>query len=136
VFIILKFGTIQLLRIRDVYPGSQILIVVHPGSRILNPKTATKERDEKKILLSHLFCNLSSTVVEITVFVASDGIESVGLTLLNAVLLLPQVEEMDYGVLCSEVAVATDGMSGREIAKLGVAWQAGGYASEDGVVSR
>jgi ATPase family AAA domain-containing protein 3A/B len=51
-------------------------------------------------------------------------------------LLLLQVEEMDYGVLCSEVAVATDGMSGREIAKLGVAWQAGGYASEDGVVSR
>merc|ERR1719422_2084368 len=27
------------------------------------------------------------------------------------------IEDMDYGVLCSEVAVATDGMSGREIAK-------------------
>jgi hypothetical protein len=47
-----------------------------------------------------------------------------------------QVEEMDYGKLCSEVASKTEGMSGREIAKLGVAWQAGGYASEDGVVSR
>merc|ERR1719158_691270 len=46
------------------------------------------------------------------------------------------IEDMDYGVLCSEVAVATDGMSGREIAKLGVAWQAGGYSSEDGVVTR
>lgn len=47
-----------------------------------------------------------------------------------------KVEEMDYGQLCSEVATMTAGMSGREIAKLGVAWQAGGYASEDGVVSR
>jgi len=46
------------------------------------------------------------------------------------------IEDMDYQVLCSEVAVATDGMSGREIAKLGVAWQAGGYCSEDGVVRR
>ena len=27
-------------------------------------------------------------------------------------------------------------MSGREIAKLGVAWQAGGYCSEDGVVRK
>jgi len=47
-----------------------------------------------------------------------------------------KVEEMDYGKLCSEVATLTNGMSGREIAKLGVAWQAGGYASEDGIVSK
>jgi len=47
-----------------------------------------------------------------------------------------QIEEMDYGVLCSEVAEQTSGMSGREIAKLGVGWQAGGYASEDGIVTR
>ncbi len=126
-----------MLQIRDVYPGSLNLIFVHPGSRIPNPKTATKERGEKKSCCPTFFCNLISTVVQITVVVASDGIESAGATLLNTVLLLLlQVEEMDYGVLCSEVAVATDGMSGREIAKLGVAWQAGGYASEDGVVSR
>merc|ERR1719445_385609 len=31
------------------------------------------------------------------------------------------VEEMDYGALCTEIAVAAGGMSGREIAKLGVA---------------
>ena len=43
---------------------------------------------------------------------------------------------MDYGALCSEVASAARGMSGREIAKLGVAWQAAGYASEDGVLTR
>ncbi len=35
------------LRIRDVYPGSRILIFTHPGSRIPYPKTATKERGEK-----------------------------------------------------------------------------------------
>ena len=46
------------------------------------------------------------------------------------------IEEMDYQLLCSEVAGVTDGMSGREIAKLGVAWQAGGYCSEDGVVRK
>lgn len=47
-----------------------------------------------------------------------------------------QVEEMDYGQLCSEIAKLTRGMSGREIAKLSVAWQAAGYASEDGVLSK
>ncbi|XP_040575109.1 ATPase family AAA domain-containing protein 3-B [Lepeophtheirus salmonis] len=47
-----------------------------------------------------------------------------------------KVEEMDYGALCSEIASITKGMSGREIAKLGIAWQASGYASEDGVLSR
>ena len=34
-----------------------------------------------------------------------------------------KIEEMDYGELCSEIAGKTEGMSGREIAKLGVAWQ-------------
>jgi hypothetical protein len=45
-------------RIRDAYPGSRILIFTHPGSRILDPgsripdpKTATKERGEKKIVV-------------------------------------------------------------------------------------
>jgi hypothetical protein len=36
------------LRIRDVYPRSQILIFSHPGSRIPDPKTATKERGSHK----------------------------------------------------------------------------------------
>jgi hypothetical protein len=34
-------------RIRDVYPRSRILIFTHPGSRILDPKRATKDRCEK-----------------------------------------------------------------------------------------
>ncbi len=47
-----------------------------------------------------------------------------------------KVEEMDYSALCSEIANITKGMSGREIAKLGVAWQASGYAAEDGTLTR
>jgi hypothetical protein len=49
----------SVLRIQDVYPGSRILIFTHPGSRnpdlgsrIPDPKTATKERGEKKIFIS------------------------------------------------------------------------------------
>lgn len=34
------------------------------------------------------------------------------------------------------MAKLTEGMSGREIAKLGVAWQAAAYASEDGVLTQ
>lgn len=45
------------------------------------------------------------------------------------------MEQFDYGALCSEMARLTVGMSGREIAKLGVAWQAAAYASEDGVLT-
>ncbi len=37
-------------RIRDVYPGSRILIFTPPGSRIPEPKTATKEKGEKNLM--------------------------------------------------------------------------------------
>lgn len=47
-----------------------------------------------------------------------------------------KVEKMDFGQLCSEIAKKANGMSGREIAKMGVAWQAAGYASEDGTLTR
>ncbi|KAI4465584.1 putative atp-ase [Holotrichia oblita] len=46
-----------------------------------------------------------------------------------------KVDQFDYGALCTKMAVITEGMSGREIAKLGVAWQAAAYASEDGVLT-
>jgi hypothetical protein len=46
-----------LSRIPDVYPGFRILIFTHPGSRIPDPKTATKERGEKN-MMSYLFCSL------------------------------------------------------------------------------
>lgn len=36
-----------------------------------------------------------------------------------------KLAQFDYGKKCSEIAKRTDGMSGREISKLGVAWQVG-----------
>lgn len=45
------------------------------------------------------------------------------------------MDQFDYSALCSQMARMTEGMSGREIAKLGVAWQAAAYASEDGVLT-
>lgn len=46
-----------------------------------------------------------------------------------------KIAQFDYGKKCSELAKVTKGMSGREISKLGVAWQAAAYASEDGVLT-
>ncbi|CAG4955260.1 unnamed protein product [Colias eurytheme] len=42
------------------------------------------------------------------------------------------VEQFDYSALCSTLAARTAGMSGRALSKLGVAWQAAAYASDDG----
>lgn len=46
-----------------------------------------------------------------------------------------KLEQFDYGTACSKMARLCDGMSGREISKLGVAWQAAVYASEDGTLT-
>uniref|UniRef100_H3BIR3 ATPase family AAA domain containing 3A n=1 Tax=Latimeria chalumnae TaxID=7897 RepID=H3BIR3_LATCH len=46
-----------------------------------------------------------------------------------------KLAQFNYGTKCSEIAKLTEGMSGREISKLGVAWQAAAYASEDGVLT-
>ncbi|CAH0556759.1 unnamed protein product [Brassicogethes aeneus] len=46
-----------------------------------------------------------------------------------------KVDNFDYGALCTRMARMTEGMSGREIAKLGVSWQAAAYASQDGVLT-
>uniref|UniRef100_A0A8C4WZ70 ATPase family AAA domain containing 3A n=1 Tax=Eptatretus burgeri TaxID=7764 RepID=A0A8C4WZ70_EPTBU len=46
-----------------------------------------------------------------------------------------KVAQFDYGQKCSQIAHQTEGMSGREISKLGVAWQAAAYASEDGILT-
>ncbi|KAK2183460.1 hypothetical protein NP493_312g07014 [Ridgeia piscesae] len=46
-----------------------------------------------------------------------------------------KVAQFDYGVKCTEIAKCTQGLSGREIAKLGVAWQAAAYASDTGVLT-
>ncbi|XP_023946375.1 ATPase family AAA domain-containing protein 3A homolog [Bicyclus anynana] len=42
------------------------------------------------------------------------------------------VDQFDYGALCTKLAERTAGMSGRALSKLGVAWQAAAYASDDG----
>ena len=46
-----------------------------------------------------------------------------------------KVAQFDYSLLCSKIAQMAEGMSGREIAKLGVAWQATAYASSDGILT-
>uniref|UniRef100_H2Z982 AAA+ ATPase domain-containing protein n=1 Tax=Ciona savignyi TaxID=51511 RepID=H2Z982_CIOSA len=43
--------------------------------------------------------------------------------------------DFDFSSKCSEIAKKTEGMSGREISKLAVAWQACGYASMDGTLT-
>ncbi|XP_022090065.1 ATPase family AAA domain-containing protein 3-like [Acanthaster planci] len=46
-----------------------------------------------------------------------------------------KVGQFDFNEKCSKIAEMTEGLSGREIAKLGVAWQASAYASEDGILT-
>jgi hypothetical protein len=68
-------GGKPVLRIRDVYPGSRILIFTHPGSRISDPgsriphpKTGRKERGEKKFFVKHFFVATNFTKCKITIF--------------------------------------------------------------------
>ncbi|XP_030842964.1 ATPase family AAA domain-containing protein 3-B-like [Strongylocentrotus purpuratus] len=46
-----------------------------------------------------------------------------------------KIGTFDFNEKCSKIAEMTEGLSGREIAKLGVAWQATAFASEDGVLT-
>lgn len=46
-----------------------------------------------------------------------------------------KVAEFDYDKKCTEIAEKIEGLSGREISKLGVGWQAAAYASESGVLT-
>ncbi|XP_067634220.1 ATPase family AAA domain-containing protein 3A homolog [Eurosta solidaginis] len=46
-----------------------------------------------------------------------------------------KLDQFDYGATCTAMAKICEGMSGREISKLGVSWQAAVYASEDGVLT-
>jgi hypothetical protein len=51
--VLATFSFYPVLRVRDVYPGSRILIFTHPG--------ATKERGEKKIFC-HIFFSTGSHI--------------------------------------------------------------------------
>jgi hypothetical protein len=69
----------SVLWIQDVYPGSQILIFTHPGSRIPDPgsrisdpgsriphpKTATKERGEKKFVVITFYVATNFTKLQL-----------------------------------------------------------------------
>jgi ATPase family AAA domain-containing protein 3A/B len=46
-----------------------------------------------------------------------------------------KVEQFDYGAVCTKMAQICKGMSGREISKLGVSWQAAVYGSETGTLT-
>lgn len=46
-----------------------------------------------------------------------------------------KLAQFDYSKLCTEMSMLLEGLSGREIAKLGAAWQAAAFASEDGVLT-
>lgn len=45
------------------------------------------------------------------------------------------VDQFDYSAICSKMAKMCSGMSGREISKLGVSWQAAVYSSENALLT-
>ncbi len=59
-----------MLRIRDVYPGSRILIFTHPGSRISDPgsKNMYKREGEKIFFVKHFFVATNFTKCKIILF--------------------------------------------------------------------
>ncbi|XP_028393868.1 ATPase family AAA domain-containing protein 3-like [Dendronephthya gigantea] len=46
-----------------------------------------------------------------------------------------KIDNFDFNTLCRAIAEKTEGLSGREIAKLAVSWQASGFGSEDGILT-
>uniref|UniRef100_A0A8R1E679 Uncharacterized protein n=1 Tax=Caenorhabditis japonica TaxID=281687 RepID=A0A8R1E679_CAEJA len=46
-----------------------------------------------------------------------------------------KLDNFDFVAKCSEIAKKTTGMSGRELSKLVIGWQASAYASETGVLT-
>ncbi|CAG2102221.1 unnamed protein product [Medioppia subpectinata] len=46
-----------------------------------------------------------------------------------------KLDKFDYNETCNKIAQLIDGLSGREISKLGVSWQASAYASHDGLLT-
>nr|CDP91712.1 BMA-ATAD-3, isoform c [Brugia malayi] len=46
-----------------------------------------------------------------------------------------KLADFDWVKKCTDIAQKTDGMSGRQLSKLVIGWQAAAYASEDGVLT-
>jgi hypothetical protein len=66
-WILIQIGTLFSLKCSVADPGclSRILIFTHPGSRIPDPKTATKERGEKKFLVIPFYVATNFTKLKI-----------------------------------------------------------------------
>ncbi|KER25210.1 hypothetical protein T265_07312 [Opisthorchis viverrini] len=45
-------------------------------------------------------------------------------------------DNVEYATECADVARRTEGLSGREISKIAIAWQTAAYASEDGILTK
>ncbi len=52
-----SYNVFAALRIRNFYSGSRNLIFTHPGSRIPDQKTATKERGEQIFFFRTFICS-------------------------------------------------------------------------------
>jgi hypothetical protein len=61
----------EVLRIRDVYPGSWILPIPDPGSLIPDPKTAIKRGVKKKLVVIPFFEAIKFTKLKIILFLES-----------------------------------------------------------------
>ncbi|KAK3740943.1 hypothetical protein QZH41_017792 [Actinostola sp. cb2023] len=46
-----------------------------------------------------------------------------------------KIDNFDFNSKCRQIAEDTEGMSGREVAKLAIAWQASAYGSKDGMLT-
>ncbi|KAM7443168.1 ATPase AAA domain-containing protein 3-B [Porites harrisoni] len=46
-----------------------------------------------------------------------------------------KIANFDFNVKCRQIAEVTEGLSGREISKIAIAWQASAYGSPDGVLT-
>ncbi|XP_068700315.1 ATPase family AAA domain-containing protein 3-like [Montipora foliosa] len=46
-----------------------------------------------------------------------------------------KIANFDFNVKCQQIATASEGLSGREISKIAIAWQASAYGSPDGVLT-
>ncbi|XP_078373422.1 ATPase family AAA domain-containing protein 3-like [Oculina patagonica] len=46
-----------------------------------------------------------------------------------------KIANFDFSVKCHQIAEVTEGLSGREISKIAIAWQASAYGSPDGVLT-
>lgn len=46
-----------------------------------------------------------------------------------------KIANFDFSKKCLQIAEVTEGLSGREISKIAIAWQASAYGSPDGVLT-